>query len=753
MSNPAKVSISFRSASVLAALVVLAHLAIITLVQSPDLRIALDDMLFPLANGLSAGGLLYAWRSETSDRQVRAAWGLLALAQLFYALGDVIWAVIEAGLRQNPFPSLADGPYLLFYPVFLIGILLLPPAYISRSDRLKMLLDTGVVMIAGIMLFWNLLIAPTIASATEEDLLVQTISVAYPVMDLVLLFALIQLLFRRLSSPGQGPLLLLTLSTAAMIVTDVLFMLQSLNGTYQAARLLDTGWLLNYIFAGLAGVLYANTRLQEPASPERGYVKYAWPLYIPYLCAGGAYLLLIWSHDNPQPMGFYAMGLGVGGIIALVIVRQIAAMDENMRLYQATLKEIEERKRAEEKIRRLNDELERRVVERTGQLEALNKDLQREIDVRRLAEEELRESEDRLKTILNSIQMGVIIIDPESHQIIDANPVAIKMIGAERKNILGSVCHRFICPAEQGKCPITDLSQTIDSSERILIDFRGLAIPIIKTVIPVTLKGREYLLESFSDITGLKLAEEALRKAHDELELRVKERTEELERRTAEMERFIYTVSHDLRSPLITVGGFVGFLKRDLEKGDRERTNADLRMIEDAIERMDHLLGDTLELSRIGRIANPPENVPFDEIVKEALDQTAEKLRSRGIEVSVAHDLPAVNVDRMRIVEVLVNLIENSVRYMGDQPQPKIDVGYRLDGAETVFFIRDNGIGIDPSQHEKVFGLFYKVDPKSEGNGAGLAIVKRIIEVHGGRIWIESELGKGCTVCFTLPLA
>jgi signal transduction histidine kinase len=107
----------------------------------------------------------------------------------------------------------------------------------------------------------------------------------------------------------------------------------------------------------------------------------------------------------------------------------------------------------------------------------------------------------------------------------------------------------------------------------------------------------------------------------------------------------------------------------------------------------------------------------------------------------------------MRVVEVLVNLIENSVRYMGDQPHPKIDVGYRLDGAETVFFIRDNGIGIDPSQHEKVFELFYKVDRKSEGTGAGLAIVKRIIEVQGGRIWIESELGEGCTVCFTLLLA
>jgi signal transduction histidine kinase len=107
----------------------------------------------------------------------------------------------------------------------------------------------------------------------------------------------------------------------------------------------------------------------------------------------------------------------------------------------------------------------------------------------------------------------------------------------------------------------------------------------------------------------------------------------------------------------------------------------------------------------------------------------------------------------MRLVEVLVNLVENSMKYMGDQPHPEIEIGKRLDGENTVLFVRDNGIGIDPSQFDKVFELFYKVEKQSEGTGAGLAIVKRIIEVHGGRIWIESELGKGCTVCFTLPLA
>jgi signal transduction histidine kinase len=176
-------------------------------------------------------------------------------------------------------------------------------------------------------------------------------------------------------------------------------------------------------------------------------------------------------------------------------------------------------------------------------------------------------------------------------------------------------------------------------------------------------------------------------------------------------------------------------------------------MIEDTAIKMNDLLNDTLKLSRIGRTIYPPEDVSFGEVVEEALEQAGGEIKSNNIEVSVAKDFPGVHVDRIRIIEVLVNLISNGIKYMGDQPNPKIEIDHRIDidGSETVFFVRDNGMGIAPNQHRKVFDLFYQVEKKSEGTGAGLAIVKRIIEVHGGQIWIESKIGKGCTVCFTLP--
>jgi light-regulated signal transduction histidine kinase (bacteriophytochrome) len=227
----------------------------------------------------------------------------------------------------------------------------------------------------------------------------------------------------------------------------------------------------------------------------------------------------------------------------------------------------------------------------------------------------------------------------------------------------------------------------------------------------------------------------------------------ELGTKNAEMERFTYTVSHDLRSPLITIQGFLGFLKKDIKQIDDDKSDTDIKMIENAVRKMDTLLSNTLELSRIGRVTNPPEAVSYEEIVVDSLAQLAEKIRSSGISVLVAKELPQVYVDRMRIMEVLVNLIENSIKYIGNQTDPQVEIGYDADKEKPVFFVRDNGIGIDPSQHEKVFGLFYKLDKKSEGSGAGLAIVKRILEVHGGLVWIESEEGEGCKICFTLPLA
>ncbi|WP_369424738.1 sensor histidine kinase [Methanothrix sp.] len=580
-------SLNFRRALMLgAAILIVRSIIVLYLEDQEQQRVIVDDIIFPVVNGLAALSLFRAARATRSqDERMYIAWAFFAVAQVLYALGDVLWSILEIGLKETPFPSIADGPYLAYYLLFLIGILLLPAPYQSTFERLKSLLDTGVVTIFAILIFWSFLIAPTVATLEESDPLANAIAVAYPVADLVLAFALIALIFRKIEHIAQRPIMLLAAGAIFLIVADSIFMIKALRGVYVPATLGDSFWLISYILAGLAGVLQVESAgVPVRASADRPSPGFTWPLYLPYVCAIFAYAFLIWSMEH-EDVNLYIrqhhLAAGVGMIILLIVIRQVIAIKENTMLYAAAQHELHQR------------------------------------------------------------------------------------IASERE--------------------------------------------------------KEHLIK-------------------------------ELEARTSEMERFIYTVSHDLRSPLITVSGFLGFLRDDIEKGAWDKVRKDLDIIESSITKMDRLLQDTLELSRIGRMMNPPEDVPFYDIVKEALEQTSERIRSRGVSVSVAEDMPVVHVDRMRAVEALVNLIENSAKYMGDQSDPRIEIGCMRDG-ETVFYVRDNGIGIDPKNHQRIFELFYKVDNRTEGTGAGLAIVKRIIEVHGGRIWIESELGKGCTVFFTLPLS
>lgn len=227
---------------------------------------------------------------------------------------------------------------------------------------------------------------------------------------------------------------------------------------------------------------------------------------------------------------------------------------------------------------------------------------------------------------------------------------------------------------------------------------------------------------------------------------------EQLENKNAELERFTYTVSHDLKSPLITIKGFLGFLERDASSRNLGRLRSDIKRIADATDKMQALLNDLLELSRIGRLVNPPQSVPFHEIVNEALEIVHGRLRENKVQVIVQKNLPAVYGDRQRLVEAMQNLIDNAAKFIGKDP--RVEIGQEgFEGGKPVFFVRDNGIGIDPVHHDRIFGLFNKLDTASEGTGIGLSLVKRIVEVHGGRIWVRSEAGKGATFYFTLPPA
>lgn len=255
---------------------------------------------------------------------------------------------------------------------------------------------------------------------------------------------------------------------------------------------------------------------------------------------------------------------------------------------------------------------------------------------------------------------------------------------------------------------------------------------------------RQNLLDSFQ---AQKKAEEQLT-ANQKI---IKHQMAELEAKNSELERFTYTVSHDLKSPLITIQGFSGYLLKDMREGRIDRAEKDLEKISNAVQKMQHLLNDLLEMSRVGRIVNKPARFSMELPVREAIELLEGNITNTQAEIVWAGGFEEVLADKLRIREVWQNLIENAIKYRSADKTTVIKLGGERRQDEVVYYVEDNGRGIQPEFLDKIFGLFEKLDPSSEGTGIGLALVRRIIELHGGRIWAESQgAGLGTRFNFTL---
>jgi signal transduction histidine kinase len=246
-------------------------------------------------------------------------------------------------------------------------------------------------------------------------------------------------------------------------------------------------------------------------------------------------------------------------------------------------------------------------------------------------------------------------------------------------------------------------------------------------------------------------AEENVRRLNAELERRVHERTEELSRTNDELRQFAYVASHDLQEPLRTVGSYAQLLGKRYKGKLGADADEFIDYMVGGVNRMHTLLNDMLAFSRVTQNQNKPfTHAHLDAVLQTALMNLELSMKESGAEVNASH-LPEVQCDETQIAQVFQNLIGNAIKYKGPDP-PKIDISAEERGDEWIIAVRDNGIGIDPQYHERIFGIFKRLHGRElPGTGMGLAICKRIVERHGGRIWVESEHGKGATFRFTLP--
>jgi PAS domain S-box-containing protein len=373
------------------------------------------------------------------------------------------------------------------------------------------------------------------------------------------------------------------------------------------------------------------------------------------------------------------------------------------------------------------------------------------IDVTELkdAERALRESETRLKTVLDSIPVGVLIINPEDHSILDANPTALAMMGVGYESAIGSICHQFICPAEKGRCPVTDLGQEIDSSERVLIRSDGTSIPIAKSVIRVELAGKMCLIESFTDISLRKQAEMELQRAKEVAEAANQAKSD-----------FLARMSHEIRTPMNGVIGMTELaLGTDLNPEQRQYLEA----VKSSAESLLGVINDILDFSKIEahKLELDPVEFSLRDMLAETVRSLAVRAHEKGLELAcyVPTEVPDnLYGDSLRLRQIVVNLLSNAIKFT-EQGEVVLRITPKVVSkteARLEFAVSDTGIGIPKDRQKDIFDAFKQADGSTTrrygGTGLGLAICSQLVQMMGGRIWVESDEGKGATFRFTVKL-
>ena len=289
---------------VLAVLLIAFSLGPFIWIESDETRVVFSDLLLPTYNALATAALFYAaWHSRTVSKRLATAWLVIAIGQLSYTFADISWSVIELVLKLDPFPSIADVFYLAFYPLFLIGVLLLPFSSRSCRDRLKVILEIMIVLFSAGLYLWNFIVEPIITQTGSEDFWLLAFTMAYPLFDMLLLLAILVLMFRRSEQVHPVSISLMTVGMLVSIVVDTFFSVLILEGTYETGIFLDFGYPLSNICFGMAGLVQALPKASNDAAVKSTSEQYLPGMHRHFTAAMlvAAFILLVVGYYRDLP--------------------------------------------------------------------------------------------------------------------------------------------------------------------------------------------------------------------------------------------------------------------------------------------------------------------------------------------------------------------------------------------------------------------------------------------------------------------
>ncbi|MFH1195100.1 MAG: ATP-binding protein [bacterium] len=381
--------------------------------------------------------------------------------------------------------------------------------------------------------------------------------------------------------------------------------------------------------------------------------------------------------------------------------------------------------------------------------------IKREQKKRKSVEKALRESEERFRKLVEEAPAAIVILSAGG-DVRYANPMSFKLFGYEESaNSMNKSLLENIAPENRDdiieRYRMREMGLPVsDQFETVGLKTNGTRFPIYIAVSHITLGDEEVTLNFVTDITERKLAEDKIRRLNEELELRVRQRTEQLEEANKELESFAYSVSHDLRAPLRLIDGLGSALHEDFS-GKLEKEAVDyITRIRNNTQKMSALIDDLLKMSKVLRREINSEQIDLSAIAESTFKELTEFIKGK-INFILTKGMTDF-ADPMLIKLCFQNLVDNAIKFSSHNKETVIEIGFKQNDKQKIYFVKDNGVGFDMKYYDKLFNVFQRLHREEEfpGTGVGLATVHKIIRKHNGSIWAESELNKGAVFYFTL---
>jgi two-component system, sensor histidine kinase and response regulator len=684
------------AAAAAAALAIAFVLFTVLRIGGDQATVAVDDIGEAVAAAIAAVSCGIAARRTAS--RARLAWGFFAASAASWALGEIVWSVYEVGLGVSvPFPSAADAGFLVAVPLAVAGVFALTSAPTRLTSRGEALLAGAIVALSLLFVAWALGLGKVYDMSTASPP-ARLIGLAYPIGDIITITVLL-LALRRARRSELGSLFLLLGGLASAALADSAFAYLTASGSYGTiGSLLDAGWVVGYLMIALAPIWPATDK--GTLSVAEGPIE-LWQLALPWGAVLVAAVTAIRLASGDHPLDRLETVLA-GSVGVLLVGSQVLSHRDSLSLLG-------------------------RSQHSENQLERRNS---------------------LLDEIVTHAPLGIARVGTNM-RIIDVNPRMAALMRVEPDQMIGRPVAAFLDPGEFTR--VFELFQplwngaieTIESDSRAVRGDRTSAwLHWSATTVRNSVGRIEYFLAMYEDTDAQHAANEAAT-AH----LAGIERLNQLK------SEFITLVSHEFRTGLVGIQGFSEMIRdSDLTVDDVKAFAADIN--KDA-QRLNRMINDMLDLDRIeaGRLTLRMESVEINTVLREAVERARASSERHTINVDLDSIGPLAHCDADRVAQIIANLLTNAVKYSPDGGE--ILVSSRARDGFIEIGVRDHGVGIAPEFAKRLFSRYERYEKTSGkiiGTGLGLAIARQIVEMHGGRIWVDTAIGAGSEFRFTLPL-